>query len=200
MLTVDPSQKKAVWLLMAILIGAICVIAVRITPHDQQAVPQALRTADDGKSTPGSMEVEVRNVSRNPFMAPAAYSSAQMGANAAEMGSPAPGSVPPAKAGLDKLGKLPAIPPIVVKMPNSAQSTSNQGGTAAAANRPAFTLMATIQSSGGWSAVIRCNDSLVRVVNVGDILEAGYKVRSLKPGKAVLSNGEETIVVSKPQS
>lgn len=197
MLTVDPSQKKVVWALMAVLIGAICVTVVRTRPASQQ-IP-ATDAAAISQTAPADrrVEVQVQNLSRNPFKAPDAFSLAQGTSNAAEMGLPMPGADPAGKRGQKAgtaLGTLPAVQPVVVKMPKTAQATDPQQAA------PAFALLATIQNAGGLSAVIKSNDSIVRVVNVGDTLEKGYKVRALQPGRAVLSNGEDTIVVSKPQS
>ena len=200
MLTVDPSQKKVVWILMAVLIGAVCVTAIRMKPASQAGPATNAAATSPVASTEGRVEVQVQNLSRNPFMAPEVYATTQARSNAAEMRLPMPGAAP--KGGPDKsaIGPLPAVQPIAVKMPKSTQSTGSQQGNDPNQAAPAFALLATIQSCGGLSAVIKSSDSTVRVVNVGDTLEGGYKVRALQPGRAVLSNGKDTIVVSKPQS
>lgn len=204
MLTIDPSQKKIVWVLMAILIGAICVTVIRIKPSGQAAPAATAEVATQATSKKGQAEVQVQNLSRNPFTAPDLFSMAQARSNAAELGLPIPGSKPKNGSGHaagSGLGKLPLIEPVAVKMPNTNQ-TAGHNGTGQASNqvKPVFALLATIRSADGFSAVIKSSDSMVRVVNVGDVLEGGYKVRALQPGRAILSNGEDTIVASKPQS
>jgi hypothetical protein len=201
MLTVDPSQKKVVWLLMAILIGAICVTAVRLKPAAVQTPAALVTSSSRTASHARTVEVQVQNLSRNPFSAPADFARAQARSNAVELGLPTPplpGEQPNNSGKNAKaLGTLPAVQPMVVKMPNAKDP---QGHDINSQPAPAYALLATIKSAGGLSAVIRSNGSIVQVVNVGDTLEGGYKVRALKPERAVLSNGEDTIVVNKPQS
>jgi hypothetical protein len=63
-----------------------------------------------------------------------------------------------------------------------------------------FTLLATVKSGNGYSAVIRSGDSTVRVVEVGDLLGEGFRVKKLEAGWAVLTDGRETIIARRPQS
>lgn len=196
MLTVDPSQKKVVWLLMAILIGAVCVTAIRVRPSRVSVAAVENRPVEATPASP-RVAVQVQDLTRNPFRAPEPYAMAQMRTNAAELGLPMPG----ADEKRASAGKLPSVQPLVVSaVRRGGETGESQAGGADLDAKPAFALLATIQSSEGSSAVIKSNDSIVRVVNVGDVMEGGYKVRALKPDCAVLSNGEDTIVVKKPQS
>lgn len=181
--------------MMAILIGAICVTAFRIRPRAASSVASPTAEVTEQAATPNRpVDVHVRNLSRNPFRAPDEYSFAQARCNAAELGLPIPGEPGKSKKpGAASAGTLPPVQPVVF----SAVATGEPGDALQA--KPTFSLMATIKDAGGLSAVMKCNDSIVRVVNVGDTLEGGYKVRTLKVDRAVLSNGEDTIVVKKPQ-
>jgi hypothetical protein len=67
-------------------------------------------------------------------------------------------------------------------------------------SKPAFTLLATVKGERGFSAVIRTGESDVRIVEVGDLLEGGFRVVMLESWRAVLSDGRETIVAKRPQS
>ncbi len=194
MLTVDPSQKRLVWVLMVILISAICVTVYRCSPRTVARSAKAVVTEARTEQTSRPITVRVRNLSRNPFVAPKEYAFAQARCNAAELGLPIPGEPGSTADKPAPSGKLPPIQPMVV---TAVPSSSSTGG--APSTKPVFELTATIQDADGLSAVIKSNGSVVRVVNVGDTLEAGYKVRALKPDRAVLSNGEDTIIVKKPQ-
>ena len=66
--------------------------------------------------------------------------------------------------------------------------------------RPIFALLATIKGANGYSAVIRTGETEVRVVEVGDTLQDGFKVKSLEESRAVLSDGRDTIVANRPRS
>jgi len=200
MLTIDPSQKKLVWALLAILLAAICVTVIRIRPAQPVAAVVATEEASEPSSRKPGVNVQVANLSRNPFRAPELFARTQERSNAAELGLPIPGEKPKPKPSGSQMGKLPPIQPLAVRMPNDTNSTNLQSKPGVKEPPPVFALLATIRSAGGLSAVIKSNDSVVRVVNVGDRLEGGYKVRALQPGRAVLSNGEDTIVASKPQS
>jgi hypothetical protein len=62
-----------------------------------------------------------------------------------------------------------------------------------------FTLLATVKSDRGFSAVIRAGESEVRVADVGDTLQGGFKVIDLNGDRAVLTDGRETVVAKRPQ-
>lgn len=185
-------------MLMAILIGAICVTAYRVVPRAQvQAVLEEV--AEPAAQTSQSFEVRVRNLSRNPFKAPDVYALAQARSNAAELGLPIPDS-PNGGAHKSKnpAGTLPPLQPVILKTVPGGRVAAGVADHPQA--KPSFILLATIHSEHGCSGVIKTDDSIVRVVNVGDMLEGGYKVKALKHDCAVLSKGEETILAKKPQS
>ena len=62
---------------------------------------------------------------------------------------------------------------------------------------PDFTLLATVRTSGRFCAAIRIGDSRVRVVQVGDIIGDGFKVREITADHAVLANETKTCIVKR---
>ncbi len=59
-------------------------------------------------------------------------------------------------------------------------------------------LLATVANERGWSAVIQFGDSVINTVEIGDVLDNGFKVVSLSRDDAVLTDGKRTIVARRP--
>jgi len=101
--------------------------------------------------------------------------------------APAPVGPLPASGGAEK--------------PRPFRSAKTAGSAASAGqSKPAFTLLATVRGTLGYSAVIRGSASAARVVEVGDVLERGFKVTHVDSSRAVLTDGREIIVAKRPQS
>ena len=65
---------------------------------------------------------------------------------------------------------------------------------------PKFTLLATIQCGNSYSAVIKSDGKDERVVDIGDVLDCGFRVKSIDDECAVLTDGRNTIIAKRPNS
>ncbi|MCX6345341.1 MAG: hypothetical protein NT018_09760 [Armatimonadetes bacterium] len=81
-------------------------------------------------------------------------------------------------------GKTAAVPPITDKNQTSIISLS---------------LLATIKGTDGTSAIIKINGSETQVVEVGDRLKGGFKVKTLDDTRAILTDGRNIIIAKRPQ-
>lgn len=79
--------------------------------------------------------------------------------------------------------------------PNEAEQHSKDE-----APRPSFKLLATIKSGGVYSAVLRVGDAQTRVVEVGDIIDGRFKVARIQENLAVLLDGRDVIIATRPRS
>jgi len=199
---VDPKQTKAVVALLVTLAGAIGYIVVRAHPPEQPAVAaQRVAVVSEKQSSARTREPAGVEISRNPFERPAglpapAKSSKASGIVTDETGPGASAELAPAA-----VGELPASGE--VDAPRPFRSEKSERSTASARDdksKPTFTLLATVRGVQGYSAVIRAGASVARVVEVGDVLEGGFKVKQVDSSRAVLTDGREIIVAKRPQS
>jgi len=77
------------------------------------------------------------------------------------------------------------------------QQNAVQGQSDTAKVPPAFALLATIKNDKGYTAVIREGTSTPRIIEVGDVLAAGYRVAKLAEDRAILTNGKEVIIAKR---
>jgi hypothetical protein len=209
LITVDPSQKKTVAALLGVLVVAVGVTIVRIEPvtvaepaAQQQSQPSAERAAC-------SIDEPARDRSRNPFERPEGFG-AEMPPDGFRLerdpllgASREPLRVP-------EVEPLPVMGVSVTKQeprPTGGQVDAGQPGPRGAGapaapvphgSRPDIVLLATIKSPSGYGAVIRINESAARVVQVGDVIEGGFRVTVLTEDHAALSDGRETIIAKRP--
>jgi hypothetical protein len=192
---VDPNQKKTVAVLVTVLVAAVLVIAIRIIPGISGSA------ASEGQSnliggTPITIREEVLFKSRqNPFKRPAHLRSNAGKGDAGQNGIQAMSnsSTPPAMPWMPP-GQLRIEP---IKM--SSEPIIQSGGEDTTRNHiPSFTLLATVKSESGYYCVIKIDDSNTRVVRVNDIIANGFRVKAINAGRAILTDGKDTIIARKP--
>lgn len=66
--------------------------------------------------------------------------------------------------------------------------------------RPDFRLMATMRGAESFSAVLRTDESHAWVVKTGDVIDGRYKVARIQENLAVLLDGKEVIIATRPRS
>lgn len=190
MLQVNPGQEKTVAMLGVALVAAIAVTVLRVHPAASSKI-QAAKVAQQSGAlsvsiTPGKSR---SRPTRNPFVSPILAQAAAV-----------PSEVHPLRTkegfGVRPINPLPSleIKPIEDTPSKVADDKDD------AASRPAFTLLATIKGGNGLAAIIRVGDSTVKVVEVGDALGSGFTVKSLRPGRAVLTDGRVTIIANQTHS
>lgn len=229
-LQVDPSQKKAVVILLVALAGAIGFLAVRMMPggRPQQAAAQA--ATEEAKPAAAVTGGDVRvDPARNPFQRPAGIARTATAPEQVDSGiqivpfdrterlpeacavrpMPVPGfetvEHPDSHAARPKAGKSekPGSGTLETVMMGGASSPSGKASDAHRqdeAPRPSFKLLATVKSGGVYSAVLRVGESEARVVEVGDVIDGRYKVARLQDNLAVLLDGREVIIATRPGS
>lgn len=218
LITVDPSQKKTVVALIGILVVAVGVTIVRIEPateagpaNQQQSQPSAGRAAC-------STEEAAYDRLRNPFERPSSFGAGTTPEQGIE--DPHLEGGPLLRAGGRSLSP-PGVEPFAVEplpgmgvsvteqkpRPAGSQAIAGQPGdrgvempatVARRGSRPEVVLLSTIKGPRGYGAVIRVNESAAQVVQVGDVIEDGFRVTILTEDHAALSDGRETIVAKRP--
>ncbi len=228
LIKVDPAQSKTVAALIGVLVVTVGVTVVRLKPQQMpRAAAQQQQRADtpDQAETPGD---RVRpDLSRNPFER-AAKARAQItegmgpeagGPLASITGGGEPtrkwmgGSAP--REPFDLASVMPMNPfrdgqtPAAAGSPSAkhggadagpAQAMDGQGDRSTPEAKPVFALLATVRSSSGYSAVIKSGDAGARVVEVGDVMDNGYRVRMITADHVVLTDGRENVIAKRPQS
>lgn len=203
----DPNQTKTVVLLIVVLAGAIGFTVMRLTgggetpPVAKQAAAQQSAAASGGARC-----IEACDLARDPFDKPRMFQAAleirdavesrvAEGVNATANPEPNPyaGAIRP----VDPASGLALTP-----LPGNAAVRPADPAPKPAVERAAsrFELLATVRGSGGWSAVIKTDDSQIRVVDVGDTVGNGFKVMRIETGRVVLKDGRITIIAKRPQS
>lgn len=200
MIKTDPSQTKAVVVLLIVLGGAIVFTVARIHPDAGQPGTAAATTAAVAQASSGCVTViPAFEASRNPFRRPdgirAAVGKSTRGVG--EIGVQGVVARPSGSFGLDAM-PVAGLSVSRTEPPESAVSEQDQATAKTEAAKPEFTLLATVGGPNGMCAVIRSGESSTRVVAVGDIVEGGYKVRQIEKNRAVLGNGVDTVVVKRP--
>lgn len=183
-----PEQKRiaAALVLVALAAAGFAVWRCRHTPtvramsRAAQAVPKS--------ASPGPIVTELpTGPARNPFKKPA-WALTNAGAGAASSASvrlPGPTGIP----------ELP-FPPMMVRPIGLEQNPTATGTGATPANdeaaQPEFVLLTTARNSNRFCAAIRIGDSRAKIVQVGDIIGDGFKVKEITPDYVVLTNGPDT--------
>lgn len=223
MIKTDPSQTKAVVLLLLILGAAVAWTVIRVSPGAQRQAAASPAAAETAQAYSGDVSVQPAfEPSRNPFRRPAIISVARGASGRSEIGLGAAmvqegGREKP--LGVSKIGPMPFAmvrttgpegSPTGGSSDNGGQSPSPDSSSKdkTETEKPPFELLATVEGSNGFTAVIRCGESDTRVVAEGDLLDGGYKVFRLGTGLAVLRpstsstssgwSGRDTIVLKRP--
>ncbi len=226
MLQVDPSQRKLVAVLLVALAGAIALVIIRLKPGDEpmRAAAQAAQPAAVSKQ-PISVGDSEAGPARNPFERPPGVAARRPGLEAVpsirvsrygQKGLTEGGLEvrPMPVPRLDRPGwdATEEPPKVNVGKPGAkllagtffgslAHSDANARTAAPKTpERPSVTLLATVKSGDGYSAVLQIDDSQTRVVEVGDIVGGRYRVAQLQDNMAVLVHGREVIIATRPRS
>ena len=198
----DPNQSKAVIPLIAILVGAIVVTVLRINPGPvTNAVSSTASVKENGKAA-GDILNGNFDPSRNPFKKPVFISAAMKSIKSA-MGEPSPAELANSFEQRNRYSNQPLntqafkIEPAevhVAPMPIKAVAKEPERP------KPEFKLLATVGNENGFSAVVKSDGADERLVEVGDILEGGFKVKQILADRAVLTDGRDTVIAKRPNS
>ena len=205
MIKTDPSQTKAVVVLLLILAGAVVWTITRVNPGVQPQAAAKDPATETAQASPATATiVPAFQSSRNPFRKPEGVSG-RIGRDGASGGDSGVASI---REGVGRTSNNFKIDPMPVGMVPSAgpdrtgvqTSEPNAGTPNSGPEKPQFALLATVGGPNGFSAVIRCGEANTRVVAVGDVLEGGYRVEKLEEDRAVLKGGRDVVVVKRPNS
>jgi len=185
---VAPEQKRIAAALVLVALAAVGLTVWRcrhtsIVRAMSRAAPAVTRSA-----SPRPVVTELpTGPATNPFRKPA-WALTNTGADAAQSASatlPGPTGIP----------ELP-FPPMMVRPIGLERSPTATGAATRPANDeaapPEFVLLTTARTSNRFCAAIRIGDSRVKVVQVGDIIGDGFKVKEITPDYVVLTNGADT--------
>lgn len=186
----DPSQTKTAVVLIVVLVAAVVVTVVRMrAAAPAKVVEVATRTTTLQSSASFEPSTQCRYPLRNPFEKPVCLRDA-----AGELVRFAD-----VDSGRTSVRVVPLNPWASVSRSKVEPISAPEVGKPECP-LPTFTLLATVKSEKGYSAVIRNGDSDVRVVEVGDRLWNGFIVKCVEPDRAVLTDGRNVIIASRPQS
>ncbi len=186
-LRTDPSQGKTVAALLAVLALAVGVTVYRVQSTQSVRagviqVPVAAETAE--------VNTQIGVVGRpyrNPFKKPAVLQTDTQTTGTGNAAVPSPTGIstgvplPSVRQGLE--------PMLVAPLSDTPGDAQNPQTAVQTTDLPTFVLMATVLTSGKSSAVLRIGDSQIKVVRVGDMADARFRLCSLKSDQAVLSDG-----------
>jgi hypothetical protein len=197
----DPSQKKAVVVLLIVLGGAVVFTISRIHPDTPRQATTAPTTAAVTQASSSCVTVvPAFQSARNPFRKPdairAAFGKSRGGIGAIGMSGDGARPSESFGVGVMPVGGLPSATRTTAPEATPSGRTDTTAKTEPA--KPQFALLATVGGPGGMCAVIRGGESNPRVVAVGDIVEGGYRVQRIEKSRAVLRNGGDTVVVTRP--
>jgi len=200
MIKTDPSQTKAVVVLLIILAGAVIATVARVHPESNSPATAVAATASTAAvGSEARTIVATVETSRNPFRKPSRIGNRQQA-----VGDSRTGLLPGGAAIVQENNMRPSGNFRLEPMPVGPTSASNsdrvdsQQPDKSEPDKPRFEMLATVSGPNGLTAVIRIGESDTRVVAVGDVLEGGFKVKKLEESRAVLSNGRDEVVVKRP--
>jgi len=199
MIKTDPSQTKAVVVLLVILAGAVVATVARVHPGSAQQSTSntqgSAAAATSKECTVAGATIALSPASRNPFRKPDAVRNA-VSRGIEEIGIGA-AAIEEQKAGRNgqkfDLARIGPMPPGAV---GEARPEKNEAK--AEESRPQFALLTTVSGSRGVTAVIRIDESNTRVVGVGDTVDGHFRVVKLEQNRAVLRNGSDEIEIKRP--
>ena len=204
----DSKQTKTAVILIIVLAAAIGFVVVRLKGGDEIPAP-AKQPAAQQVSAPsvGVQSAAACEIARDPFEKPPVLRAAldardAAGSQGIDVVRETPNANPYART-------APAIKPadVTTDLAIAALPAGGVPKTAVADPKPAgkqagprIELLATVKGSGGWSAVIKTEDSKTQVVDVGDIVGSGFKVVRIETERVVLTDGRVKVIAKRPQS
>jgi len=196
LVTVDRTQKKTVAALLLAL-----VLAVGITIYRIESPQGAAAAARPGVSVTAlerdSRDRIVRAPARNPFKKPGSLQAMPVGQpNENALGDPAlrvPDTGLRASPGAEQLLPLPAFSVSGPTVKTATRSAAQEPDDAP----PDFALVATVMSADKSLAVLRIGDSQTKVVRVGDLVDGRFRLKSLQPDCAELTDGTVTALAKR---
>ncbi|MGQ9454328.1 MAG: hypothetical protein ACUVRS_08200 [Armatimonadota bacterium] len=214
----DPGQTKTVIALVGVLCAAVGVTVVRIKASPTvrsvaatgtSATTSSSRDADSAQATGVFSRNAACSWYRNPFARPKVSATqpheTAVPTNVRPLIVSSPNTIP-SNGPLGADGSVRIVPEAKPNLPDREESADrgNSSGTSessADADQPGikFTLLATVAGGGWYSALVRIGDSNLRVVDIGDVLENGFRVVSISDDRMVLTNGKETIIARRPR-
>ncbi|MGI6294841.1 MAG: hypothetical protein ACOX3G_02020 [Armatimonadota bacterium] len=188
-------------ILLVILVGAIVVTFVRLSPKSASRSAQPAQPAVAAQAGSGSVTVAPAfSLSRNPFRQPEAFrilpKKAKDGINVVVQNQGSNGTAPGFQLQAMPIGKLPSSTGASLAEGEDGDDIGTSDSQKPA--EPEFALLATVTGSNGISAVIRKGGSDTSVIEVGDVVEGGYTVQKIEKDQAVLKNGVDIVVVKRP--
>jgi len=216
----DPSQTKTVVLLLCILVMAIGVTVLRLKPAPVTQTASAKQSEQKQNAPAHQSATTVCNPLRNPFERPKTFGPVTAGSISESiegLSKDLPGikrlpnpwrssgavRIEPFDVGnMSKFDK--SLPRSFTTPEVGSKETDKQpvlvNDRTNVESKPTFTLLATVRGPEGFSAVISINGAEPRVVEVGDVLEGGFRVKMLTEDHALLSDGRENAIAKRPQS
>ena len=201
MLKYDQSQSRTVAALLIILVIAVGFIITRVK---RTATPiQATQAVQSDQTTTGIVQSVSSTyvTSRNPFVRPpfmiTKKNDAQSGA-LTDSGLSLPQ--------IDKFGqRIPGVSlsPMHIEIKPKDTRTRRAGSPAVISEQipmPSFILLATVTGKNGMCAIIKTDGSETKVVQIGDVLKDGFRLKSLNETHAILTDGRNVIIAKRPQS
>ena len=91
------------------------------------------------------------------------------------------------------------LPPLEI-LPINADISNGSKDNKSQQPLSAYTLLTTVKGADGLSAVIKKNESEVKVVQIGDTLSDGYLIKEIEETRVIITNGRNTIIATKPHS
>jgi|LSQX01.3.fsa_nt_gb hypothetical protein len=196
----DKNSTPMVVALLVILVGAIAITFARINPRSGRQAASEAAQAVAAQAGSGCVSVApVGSLSRNPFRKPDAIAASKAEQSGGISSIVQENFVRPVDAiHLEAMpvNGLPTTPDAAVGEDEIADNDAD--GQDKQAPKPEFDLLATVGGSQGMCAVIRGAGSNTIVVGVGDVIEGGFTVQKIEKGRAVLKNGVDIVVVTRP--
>lgn len=211
----DPSQTKTVVALLGVLVVALGVTAFRLKPQPvEKAASQAQESTASSTAPNKGGPIRLDRL-RDPFERPAFAREQSIGEELGDREPVDPGHRTMSRSGgsarvepLD-VGSMFTVTPgedhrLAEALPRQPGGIHSESGSATSIQpkgpKPVFVLLATVRSNTAYSAVIRTGESAPVVVEVGDAVEGGFRVRMITADHVALSDGRETVIAKRPQS
>jgi len=202
----DPNQSKAVIPLIAILVGAVVITVMRINPGPTANLAASTASVKADAAVAGEIMNGRYSPVRNPFEKPG-FITATVKSIKGAMDQPSPDEVMQGFEQRQQYSKRPLnthpfvggsaevqIAPMPV--PQVAKTAAKEPQKP----KPMYSLVATVRDVKGFSAVVKSDNTSEQVVEVGDILEGGFRVKQIDADHAVLTDGRDTVIAKRPNS
>lgn len=192
----DPNQGKTVVALLVVLALTVGVMVHRVQ-STQAANAGGIQIPIAVRPTEGNLQMGVvGRPDRNPFkksdILQAALSSKSVAITALPQQAGISGAIPlpSVRQGIGPM----SVEPMVLDTPNGAQDSQS---AVPQTDLPTFVLMASVLTNGKSSAVLRIGDSQIKVVRVGDMADARFRLQSVTSDQAVLTDGTTKVIAKR---